>query len=44
MRTIASVSGAHVVGLTINKYQVQRALHHNKQVSLSSPGGLFNHP
>ena len=34
MRTIAAVSGAHVVGLTINEYQVQRAVHHNKQVNL----------
>lgn len=29
MRTIASTSGAHVTGLTINEYQVQRAKHHN---------------
>ena len=33
MRTIASVSGAHVTGITINEYQVQRAKHHNNVVS-----------
>jgi 24-methylenesterol C-methyltransferase len=32
MRTIAAVSGAHVVGITINEYQVQRATHHNQKV------------
>jgi 24-methylenesterol C-methyltransferase len=32
MRTIASVSGAHVTGITINEYQVQRAKHHNEKV------------
>lgn len=32
MRTIASTSGAHVTGITINEYQVSRAKHHNKQV------------
>lgn len=36
MRTIASVSGAHVVGITINEYQVQRANYHNKKVGLRS--------
>eukprot|EP00798_Chlamydomonas_sp_ICE-L_P031104 gene31104-6235_t len=30
MRTIAATSGAHVTGVTINEYQVSRALHHNK--------------
>ncbi|GLI58783.1 hypothetical protein VaNZ11_000539 [Volvox africanus] len=29
MRTVASVSGAHVTGITINQYQVDRAKHHN---------------
>ncbi|KXZ48131.1 hypothetical protein GPECTOR_30g227 [Gonium pectorale] len=29
MRTIAAVSGAHVTGITINQYQVDRAKHHN---------------
>ncbi len=33
MRTIASTSGAHVTGLTINDYQVSRAIHHNQTVS-----------
>lgn len=32
MRTIASTSGAHVVGVTINDYQVERATHHNEKV------------
>lgn len=32
MRTIASCTGAQIVGLTINDYQVERATHHNKQV------------
>jgi protein-L-isoaspartate O-methyltransferase len=32
MRTIASVSGAHVTGITINDYQVSRATHHNEKV------------
>ena len=32
MRTIASTSGAHVTGITINDYQVQRATYHNKKV------------
>lgn len=36
MRTIASVSGANVVGITINDYQVQRAQHHNKQLGLTT--------
>lgn len=34
MRTIAAVSGAHVVGITINDYQVQRAQRHNTKVRL----------
>ncbi|KAG1677547.1 hypothetical protein FOA52_014445 [Chlamydomonas sp. UWO 241] len=29
LRTIASVTGAHCVGLTINQYQVDRAKYHN---------------
>ena len=32
MRTIASTSGAHVTGITINEYQVSRAKHHNNMV------------
>ncbi len=32
MRTIASTSGSHVTGITINDYQVQRAKHHNERV------------
>jgi 24-methylenesterol C-methyltransferase len=32
MRTIAAVSGAHVTGITINQYQVDRATSHNKRV------------
>ncbi|GFH20994.1 methyltransferase [Haematococcus lacustris] len=35
MRTIASVSGAHVVGITINDYQVQRATHHNQKEGMT---------
>eukprot|EP01025_Chloroclados_australasicus_P041739 TRINITY_DN4440_c0_g5_i1.p1 TRINITY_DN4440_c0_g5~~TRINITY_DN4440_c0_g5_i1.p1 ORF type:complete len:388 (-),score=46.26 TRINITY_DN4440_c0_g5_i1:241-1404(-) len=31
MRTVAAVSGAKVVGLTINQYQVDRATYHNKK-------------
>ncbi|GFR46821.1 hypothetical protein Agub_g8457 [Astrephomene gubernaculifera] len=31
MRTIASVSGAHVTGITINQYQVDRATRHNEK-------------
>mmetsp|Transcript_21268 Transcript_21268/g.36218 ORF Transcript_21268/g.36218 Transcript_21268/m.36218 type:complete len:389 (+) Transcript_21268:36-1202(+) len=34
MRTISAVSGAHVVGITINDYQVQRATHHNQKQGL----------
>ena len=33
LRTIASVSGAHITGLTINEYQVGRARYHNQKVS-----------
>lgn len=33
LRTIASVSGAHITGLTINEYQVGRARYHNHKVS-----------
>lgn len=36
MRTIAAVSGANVVGITINEYQVARATHHNQKVILAS--------
>ncbi|PNH06503.1 24-methylenesterol C-methyltransferase 2 [Tetrabaena socialis] len=32
MRTIAAVSGAHVTGITINQYQVDRATAHNAKV------------
>jgi hypothetical protein len=32
MRTIASTSGAHVTGITINDYQVERATYHNTKV------------
>lgn len=32
MRTISAVSGANVVGITINEYQVQRAQRHNLKV------------
>eukprot|EP00197_Chlamydomonas_leiostraca_P006353 CAMPEP_0202865196 /NCGR_PEP_ID=MMETSP1391-20130828/5325_1 /ASSEMBLY_ACC=CAM_ASM_000867 /TAXON_ID=1034604 /ORGANISM="Chlamydomonas leiostraca, Strain SAG 11-49" /LENGTH=380 /DNA_ID=CAMNT_0049545001 /DNA_START=23 /DNA_END=1165 /DNA_ORIENTATION=+ len=35
MRTIASVSGSHVVGITINEYQVQRATHHNAKQGIA---------
>eukprot|EP00878_Enallax_costatus_P008695 GHUV01009089.1.p1 GENE.GHUV01009089.1~~GHUV01009089.1.p1 ORF type:complete len:343 (+),score=47.30 GHUV01009089.1:194-1222(+) len=35
MRTIASVSGAHVTGITINQYQVDRATHHNERLGVS---------
>ncbi|GAX76949.1 hypothetical protein CEUSTIGMA_g4396.t1 [Chlamydomonas eustigma] len=31
LRTIASVSGAHVTGITINEYQVSRARYHNEK-------------
>lgn len=34
MRTIASTSGANVVGLTINDYQVQRATYHNEKLGV----------
>ena len=33
MRTIASTSGSHVTGVTINDYQVKRAKYHNQRVS-----------
>lgn len=36
MRTIAACTGAQIVGLTINDYQVERATHHNKQVTLTT--------
>ncbi|KAG1656055.1 hypothetical protein FOA52_004474 [Chlamydomonas sp. UWO 241] len=36
LRTIASVSGAHVTGVTINQYQVDRATYHNNRSGLSS--------
>jgi len=35
MRTIAAVSGAHVTGITINEYQVKRALYHNEKQGLA---------
>jgi len=35
MRTIASVSGAHVTGITINQYQVDRATHHNERLGVA---------
>lgn len=35
MRTIAAASGAHVTGLTINQYQVDRATTHNDRNGLS---------
>lgn len=34
MRTIASTSGAHVTGITINDYQVARGVYHNTRVRL----------
>lgn len=37
MRTIASTSGAHVTGITINDYQVARGVYHNTRVSLLVP-------
>jgi 24-methylenesterol C-methyltransferase len=36
MRTIASVSGAHVTGITINEYQVGRARAHNAKSGLAA--------
>ncbi|KAF9600423.1 hypothetical protein IFM89_009338 [Coptis chinensis] len=36
MRAIAAHSKAHVVGITINEYQVKRALIHNKKAGLDS--------
>eukprot|EP00252_Welwitschia_mirabilis_P001081 TRINITY_DN11042_c0_g1_i1.p1 TRINITY_DN11042_c0_g1~~TRINITY_DN11042_c0_g1_i1.p1 ORF type:complete len:369 (+),score=45.96 TRINITY_DN11042_c0_g1_i1:263-1369(+) len=36
MRAIAKHSGANVVGITINDYQVQRARRHNKQAGLDN--------
>jgi 24-methylenesterol C-methyltransferase len=35
MRTIASVSGAHITGITINQYQVDRANHHNQSLGIA---------
>ena len=35
LRPIACASGAHVTGITINDYQVQRGQYHNKRVSAS---------
>lgn len=35
MRTIASVSGSHVTGITINQYQVDRATHHNDRLGVA---------
>ena len=39
MRTIASTSGAHITGITINQYQVNRARHHNEKVNLVAQSG-----
>ena len=39
MRTIAAVSGAHVVGITINEYQVGRATYHNSKVCVPEARG-----
>ena len=36
MRTIASASGAHVTGITINGYQVTRCKYHNKKMGLEN--------
>jgi 24-methylenesterol C-methyltransferase len=36
MRAIAAHSGSHVVGITINEYQVARARAHNKKAGLDS--------
>lgn len=41
MRTIASVSGAHVTGITINEYQVGRAKLHNAKVSAEASSKSF---
>jgi 24-methylenesterol C-methyltransferase len=38
MRTIAATSGAHVTGITINEYQVNRAKYHNNKVRWRPPG------
>jgi 24-methylenesterol C-methyltransferase len=35
MRTIAAASGAHVTGITINQYQVDRATAHNAKLGLA---------
>lgn len=37
MRTISAVSGAHVTGITINQYQVDRATAHNAKASGRTP-------
>jgi 24-methylenesterol C-methyltransferase len=37
MRTIAPTSGAHVTGITINEYQVNRAKFHNNKVRPAPP-------
>lgn len=49
LRTIASVSGAHITGLTINEYQVGRARYHNHKVRRGGAGpgaypGVRTHP
>lgn len=36
MRTVATSSGAHVVGITINEYQVGRARRHNERLGVAS--------
>jgi protein-L-isoaspartate O-methyltransferase len=44
MRTIASTSGAHVTGITINDYQVERGVYHNKRVSPLRIGTIGHAP
>lgn len=36
MRTVAASSGAHVVGITINEYQVSRARRHNERLGVAA--------
>ncbi|CAL8460594.1 g123 [Coccomyxa elongata] len=49
MRTIASTSGAHVTGITINDYQVARGVYHNTRLGLQNlcqptQGNFLNMP
>ena len=44
MRTIASTSGSHVTGVTINDYQVKRAKYHNQRVSAAGGPGAWLYP